>query len=151
MKTFNLSHHDIKKEWILIDAKDLIVGRAASRIALYLMGKHKPTYTPFLDCGDNVIVINAEQVVFTGRKATDEKYYWHTGYVGGIKEITPKKLLATKPEQVMRKAVKRMLGDTPLGRDRLSNLYVYAGEAHPHEGQKPRYVDLAALNRKNHR
>ena len=79
MKTFNLSHHDIKKEWVLIDAKDLIVGRIASRIALLLIGKHKPTYTPFLDCGDNVIVINADKVVFTGKKATNEKYYWHTG------------------------------------------------------------------------
>lgn len=150
MKTFNLSHHDIKKEWILIDAKDLVVGRLASRIALRLIGKHKPTYTPFLDCGDNIIVINAEKVKFTGKKFTDEKYYWHTGYIGGIKEITPKKLLEKKPEDILRKAVKRMLGNTPLGRKRLGNLYVYAGENHPHEGQKPTKLDVASLNRKNH-
>ncbi len=150
MKTFNLSHKDIKKDWVLIDAKNLVVGRLASRIALMLIGKHKATYTPFLDCGDNIIVINADKLVLTGRKATNEKFYWHTGYIGGIKEITLKKLMETKPHQLLRNAVKRMLGNKPIGRKRLGNLYIYSGEDHPHSGQKPVKFDFASLNRKNH-
>ena len=149
MKTFNLSHKDIKKDWLIIDASDLIVGRAASQIAKFLIGKHKPNFTPFLDCGDKVIVINAEKAKFTGNKKTDKKYYWHTGFPGGIKEITPEKLLEKHPERVIRKAVTRMLSKNPLGRKRLGNLYVYAGNDHPHQAQKPKIIDLKKLNSKN--
>lgn len=149
MKTEFLSAKDIKKEWHIIDASDLVVGRLASQIAIILRGKNKANYTPFLDCGDNVIVINADKVKFTGTKEKDKKYYWHTGYPGGIKEITPEKQRIKAPERILRLAVKRMLGKGSLGRKQISNLHIYAGSEHPHVAQKPTELNIAKLNRKN--
>ncbi len=153
MKTFNLKPANVEKKWLLIDAEGLIVGRLASIIATRLRGKHKPTYTPNVDCGDNIIVVNAEKVVFTGNKMTDKKFYWHTGHPGGIKERTMDKIIGGKhPERVVLKAVERMLPkESPLARQQMSNLRVYAGPDHPHEAQSPEVLDVAALNRKNSR
>ncbi|MCI5045724.1 MAG: 50S ribosomal protein L13 [Aquisalinus sp.] len=151
MKTFNAKPADIEKKWVVIDAEGLVVGRLASVIATRLRGKHLPIYTPNVDCGDNVIVVNADKVVFTGRKRTDKKYYWHTGYPGGIKERTADKVLDGRfPERVLTKAVQRMLPkESPLARKQLSNLKVYAGSEHPHEAQNPEKLDVAAMNSKN--
>ena len=152
MKTYSAKTAEVEKKWLLIDAKGLVVGRLASIIAMRLRGKHKPTFTPHIDCGDNVIVINAEQVVLTGRKRDQKVYYHHTGYIGGIKERTAKFILEGRfPERVVEKAVERMLPRGPLGRQQLSNLRVYKGAAHPHEAQQPTVLDLAALNPKNTR
>lgn len=151
MKTFNAKPADIEKKWIIIDAEGLVVGRLASIIATRLRGKHLPTYTPNVDCGDNVIVVNADKVVFTGRKRNAKTYYWHTGYPGGIKERTADKILDGKyPDRVLKKAVQRMLPkESPLARQQLSNLKVYAGSEHPHEAQSPEKLDVAAMNSKN--
>jgi len=149
MKTTSLKAGEIKKEWILIDAQDVVLGRLASQIALLLKGKHKPTYTPNLDCGDNVIVINASKVALTGNKALGSKWYYHTGYPGGIKERTKGQLLEKKPEKLVELAVQRMLDAEPLGRKILGNLRVYAGAEHPHEAQSPKVFDFASKNRKN--
>ena len=153
MKTFSAKPAEVEKKWIIIDAKDAVVGRLASFVAMRLRGKHRPDYTPHVDCGDNVIVINAEKVVFTGRKRDNKKYYWHTGYPGGIKERTVGNILDGRfPERVLKKAVQRMLPrESPLARQQLSNLKIYAGETHPHEAQKPEMVDFSALNPKNTR
>ena len=152
MKTFSARPADINKKWLLIDGKGLVVGRLAAFIALRLRGKHKASFTPHMDCGDNVIVVNAEKVVFTGRKYSNKVYYRHTGFPGGIKETTPRRLLEGKhPERVVLKAVERMLPRGPLGKKQLGNLKVYAGPDHPHAAQSPISVDLAALNRKNAR
>ena len=142
---------DVDKKWILIDAQDVVVGRLASFVALRLRGKHLPTYTPHIDDGDNVIIINAEKAYFTGKKRTDKKYYWHTGYPGGLKERTADKILDGRfPERVLRKAVQRMLPkESPLARKQLSNLRVYAGSEHAHEAQSPEVIDFKALNVKN--
>jgi large subunit ribosomal protein L13 len=140
------------KKWILIDADGLVVGRLASLVAKRLRGKHLPSFTPHVDDGDNVIIVNADKVVFTGRKRQDKKYYWHTGWIGGIKERTARAILEGKfPERVVEKAVERMMPDGPLARKQLKNLRVYAGAAHPHEAQQPEKLDVAALNRKNSR
>ena len=150
MKTFTAKPSDIHKEWIVIDAKGLVVGRMAAVIATRLRGKHKPSYTPHMDCGDNVIVVNADKVALTGKKYTDKKYYWHTGYPGGIKERTARSILEGKhPERVVMKAVQRMLPRGPLGRKQMSNLRVYSGPEHPHDAQSPTVVDVGSLNRKN--
>jgi len=150
MKTFSAKPADIDKKWVLIDAENMVVGRLAAVIATRLRGKHLPSYTPHMDCGDNVIVINADKVVFTGNKRSDKTYYRHTGYPGGIKETTPEKLLEGKfPERVLELAVKRMLPRGPLGRQQLSNMRVYAGKEHPHEAQAPETLDVAAMNAKN--
>ena len=150
MKTFSAKPAAIDKKWVLIDAENMIVGRLAAVIATRLRGKHLPSYTPHMDCGDNVIVINAEKVVFTGNKRSDKTYYRHTGYPGGIKETTPEKVLEGKfPGRVLELAVKRMLPRGPLGRQQLSNMRVYAGSKHPHEGQAPETLDVAAMNAKN--
>jgi large subunit ribosomal protein L13 len=150
MKTFSATPKDIDKKWVLIDADGLVVGRLATVVATRLRGKHKPSYTPHMDCGDNVIVINAEKVVLTGNKAKDKVYHWHTGYIGGIKERTPEKFLQGKtPERVVEKAVQRMLPRGPLGKRQMSNLRVYAGDKHPHEAQQPKTLDVAAMNPKN--
>ena len=150
MKTFSAKPADIDKKWVLIDAENMVVGRLAAVIATRLRGKHLPSYTPHMDCGDNVIVINADKVVFTGNKRSDKTYYRHTGYPGGIKETTPEKLLEGKfPERVLELAVKRMLPRGPLGRRQLSNMRVYAGTEHPHEAQVPETLDVAAMNAKN--
>jgi len=150
MKTFSAKPSDIEKKWVLIDAEGLVVGRLAALIATRLRGKHKPGFTPHMDDGDNVIVINAEKVAFTGRKRNDKTYYWHTGYPGGIKERKAHQILDGRfPERVVAKAVERMLPRGPLGRQQLKNLRVYAGPEHPHEAQQPEPLDVASLNTKN--
>ena len=150
MRTYSAKPSEIEKKWWIVDAEGMILGRLATVLANYLRGKHKPTFTPHMDCGDNVIVINAEKVVFTGNKRSDKTYYRHTGYPGGIKETTPEKLLEGKfPERVLELAVKRMLPRGPLGRQQLSNMRVYAGTEHPHEAQAPETLDVAAMNAKN--
>ncbi len=152
MKTYSAKPADIDKKWLLVDAEDVVLGRLASQIAKILRGKHKPTYTPHLDCGDNVIVVNAEKVHLTGNKVADKTYYWHTGYPGGIKQRTAGQILAGKhPERVVHKAIERMVPRGPLGRQQMKNLRVYVGAEHPHEGQQPEVLDIAAMNPKNKR
>jgi large subunit ribosomal protein L13 len=152
MKTFSAKPAEIQKKWVLIDAKGLVVGRLASLIAMRLRGKHLPIYTPHVDCGDNVIVINAAEVVLTGRKRENKVYYHHTGFVGGIKERTARSILEGRfPERVLEKAVERMVPRGPLGRVQMGNLRVYAGAEHPHQAQAPELIDIAAMNRKNMR
>lgn len=150
MKTYSMKASEIQKNWILIDAEDLVVGRLASIIAKILRGKHKATYTPHMDCGDYVIVINADKVKFTGKKYTDKRYYRHTGYPGGIKETNPKEIMTGRfPERVLFKAVERMLPRGPLFRKILTHLRVYNGTEHPHEAQGPTILDVKSMNRKN--
>jgi large subunit ribosomal protein L13 len=152
MKTFSAKPAEVTKNWVLIDASGLVVGRLASLVAMRLRGKHLPTYTPHVDCGDNVIIINAAKVVLTGRKREDKVYYNHTGYIGGIKERTAKSILEGRfPERVIEKAVERMIPRGPLGRVQLGNLRVYAGAEHPHEAQQPEVINVGAMNRKNMR
>ncbi len=153
MRTYSAKPAEVDKKWILINAEGLVVGRVASIIATRLRGKHKPQYTPHIDCGDNVIVVNADKVVFTGNKMTQKKFYWHTGYPGGIKERTMEKLLTGRfPERVLTKAVERMMPkDSSLARGQMTNLRVYAGPDHPHEAQSPETLDIAAMNPKNKR
>ena len=140
----------VEKKWVLIDAEGLVVGRLASTVANILRGKHKPSFTPHVDCGDNVIIINAGKVKFTGKKLTDKVYYKHTGYAGGIKETTPAKILEGRfPERVLEKAVERMIPRGPLGRQQMRNLRVFGGAEHPHEAQNPEVLDFASRNRKN--
>jgi large subunit ribosomal protein L13 len=152
MSTISTKPADVEKKWILIDAEGLVVGRLAVVVANRLRGKHKASFTPHVDDGDNVIVINADKVVFTGAKYTDKRYYWHTGYIGGIKERSPRQIMEGKfPERVLEKAVERMIPEGPLGRRQLKNLRVYAGSEHPHEAQQPEVLDVGALNAKNKR
>jgi large subunit ribosomal protein L13 len=152
MKTFTAKPANIEKKWILIDAEGLVVGRLATVIAMRLRGKHKATYTPHMDDGDNVIVINAAKVVLTGRKYADKTYYWHTGYIGGIKERKARQILEGKfPERVLEKAVERMIPEGPLGRKQLSNLRVYSGPEHPHAAQSPEVLDVKSMNKMNTR
>ena len=152
MKTYSAKPSDIDKKWLVIDADGLVLGRLASQVALILRGKHKPGFTPHMDCGDNVIVVNAAKVRITGNKAADKIYYWHTGYPGGIKSRTAGQILeGAHPERVVEKAVQRMVPKGPLGRRQLKNLKVYAGAEHPHESQQPEVLDLAARNPKNKR
>ena len=150
MYTQSAKPAEIEKQWVVIDATNLVVGRLASQIALRLRGKNKPYFTPHVDCGDNVIVINADKVVFTGRKIEQQMYYKHTGYPGGIKERSAKQILEGRfPERVLEAAVKRMMPRGPLGRQQMKNLRVYSGAEHPHEAQQPVTVDLGAQNKKN--
>jgi large subunit ribosomal protein L13 len=152
MKTFSAKPAEIDKKWIVIDASGLVVGRLASVVAMRLRGKHKATYTPHVDDGDNVIVINAEKILLTGKKRETKVYRHHTGYIGGVKERTARSILEGKfPERVVEKAVERMLPRGPLGRVQLGNLRVYAGPSHPHAAQNPEPLDVAAMNRKNTR
>jgi large subunit ribosomal protein L13 len=152
MSTISTKPADVVKKWILIDAEGLVVGRLATIVANRLRGKHKASFTPHVDDGDNVIIINAEKCVFTGNKYADKRYYWHTGWIGGIKERSPRQIIEGKfPERVLEKAVERMLPEGPLGRRQLKNLRVYAGTAHPHEAQQPEAFDVGALNAKNKR
>ena len=152
MKTFNLKPSEIEKKWLLVDADGLVLGRLASILANILRGKHKATYTPYLDCGDNIIVINAEKVRLTGNKRKDDIFYWHTGFPGGIKGRSKGQILDGKyPERVLIKAVERMVPRGPLGRKQMGNLRVYAGAAHPHEAQQPQVLDIASRNPKNKR
>ena len=150
MKTFSAKPSDIEKKWSLIDADGLVLGRLASIVAMRLRGKHKPSFTPHMDCGDNIIVVNAEKVQLTGNKRADDIFYWHTGYPGGIKGRSKGAILEGKhPERVIMKAVERMVPRGPLGRRVMKNLRVFAGPEHPHEAQQPDPLDVAALNRKN--
>jgi large subunit ribosomal protein L13 len=152
MKTYSAKPAEVDKKWVMIDAQGLIVGRLASIIAMRLRGKHKPSYTPHVDCGDNVIVVNAEKVVLTGRKVQQKVYRHHTGYVGGIKERSAKFILEGRfPERIVEKAVERMLPRGPLGRVQLGNLRVSKGPDHPHAAQSPEPLDVGAMNRKNKR
>ena len=152
MKTFSAKPAEVQKKWVVIDAKGLVVGRLATLVAMRLRGKHLPTYTPHVDCGDNVIVVNADKVVLTGRKREKKVYRHHTGYIGGIKERTAKSILEGRfPQRIVEKAVERMLPRGPLGRQQLGNLRVYAGPDHPHAAQQPEALDIAAMNRKNMR
>ena len=152
MKTYSAKPADIRKTWIMIDATGLVVGRLASIVALRLRGKHKPTFTPHVDDGDNVIIVNAEKIVLTGKKREKKVYYHHTGYIGGIKERTARSILEGKfPQRIVEKAIERMLPRGPLGRVQLGNLRVYTGPYHPHAAQNPEMLDIAALNRKNTR
>ena len=150
MKTYSAKPADIEKKWVTIDATGLVVGRLASIVAIRLRGKHKATYTPHVDDGDNVIVTNAAKAVFTGRKAEKKIYYHHTGFIGGIKERTAKQIMSGRfPERIVEMAIQRMLPRGPLGRVQLGNLRVYPGPEHPHEAQKPEKLDVGAMNRKN--
>ncbi len=149
--TISAKPSTIKRDWYLIDATDLVVGRLASQIATILRGKHKTSYTPHMDCGDYVIVINADKVAFTGKKWEKKKYFHYTGYIGGIKDITAEKLMEKKPDQVLYKAVERMISRNTLGRSQMTKLRVYAGTDHPHTAQNPIVLDIAAKNKKNKR
>jgi len=150
MTSFVAKPAEVQKKWVMIDAKGLIVGRLATIVAMRLRGKHLPIFTPHVDCGDNVIVINAEKVVFTGRKREKKVYHHHTGHIGGIKERTAKSIMEGRfPQRIVEKAVQRMLPHGPLGRRQLGNLRVYAGPDHPHAAQNPEPLNIAAMNRKN--
>jgi large subunit ribosomal protein L13 len=150
MQTKSIRSEDVKRKWILIDAQDIVLGRLAVVAATHLRGKNKPFYTPHVDCGDHVVVINAEKVHLTGKKLTDKIFFWHTGYAGGIKQRTMKEILTGKhPERVVEKAIERMIPRGPLGREVLKKLRVYPGSDHPHTAQNPEVLDVAALNSKN--
>lgn len=151
-QTRSLKPSEVNKKWYVVDAKGVVLGRLASRVALYLRGKHKASFTPHIDCGDNIIVINADKVILTGRKRDQDVFYWHTGYPGGIKERTKGQILDGRfPGRVVEKAVERMLPKNTLGRNLLKNLRVYAGTEHEHEAQKPEILDVAGMNEKNKR
>lgn len=152
MRTFSQKPADVEKKWIVIDADGVVLGRLASHVANVLRGKTKPTYTPHVDCGDNVIIVNAEKVRLTGKKRFQKTYYRHTGHPGGIKSRTADQILdGAHPQRVIEKAVERMIPRGPLGRRQLGNLRVYAGPEHPHEAQQPEALDFAARNAKNKR
>lgn len=152
MKTYAAKPAEVDKKWVVFDAEGVALGRLASQIALRLRGKHKPSFSPHVDCGDNVIVINAEKVRLTGKKRDGDIFYWHTGYPGGIKSRTKGEILDGKhPERVVEKAVERMLPKGPLGRKVFKNLRVYAGAEHGQEAQKPEVIDIASMNPKNKR
>ncbi len=142
MKTFSAKPTDIKREWLLIDAADKTLGRLSTEIAMILRGKNKPEYTPHMDMGDYVIIVNAEKVAVTGNKRKDKIYHRHTGFIGGIKSVSFEKLIATHPERAIEKAVKGMLPRTPLGRAMFKKLKVYAGENHPHTAQSPKALNI---------
>ena len=153
MKTYVHKPADVQKKWILIDAEGMILGRLASQIALRLRGKHLPEFTPFVDCGDNVIVINADKVKLTGKKAKFDMFYWHTGFPGGIKGRSKGQILeGAHPERVLEKAVERMMPkDSPLARKQMTNLRIFKGAEHTHQAQNPEVLDIAKLNPKNKR
>jgi large subunit ribosomal protein L13 len=152
MKTYSAKPGEIERKWFVIDAEGVVLGRLASIIASRLRGKHKPMFTPHMDCGDHIVVINADKVHLTGNKLADKTYYRHTGYPGGIKSTTASRILEGKhPERVVEKAVQRMIPKGPLGRQVLTKLKVYAGAEHPHEAQQPEVLDVAAMNDKNKR
>ncbi|RYE14210.1 MAG: 50S ribosomal protein L13 [Sphingobacteriaceae bacterium] len=155
MRTYSAKPSEIKKDWHLIDANGLVLGRLASIVAKMLRGKHKPTFTPHMDCGDNIIIINAEKVKLTGNKADPKDgkiYYHHTGHPGGIKQVTAGKLLQGRfPDRVIYKAVERMITRNPLGRQQMTHLYVYKGGDHKHSAQQPKILDIAIMNPKNKR
>ena len=142
-QTKSLNPKDVAKQWLLIDAENVVLGRLASNVSKILRGKHKANFTPHVDCGDNVIIINAEKIKLTGNKLSDKKYYWHTGHPGGIKETTAKKIIEGKnPDRIIRLAVQRMIPKGPLGRQQISNMKVYCGESHPHDSQAPKKFNI---------
>lgn len=151
MRTYSAKPADVDKKWLLIDAQGLVLGRLAAIVAGLLRGKHKAMYTPHIDTGDNVVIINAEKIKLTGKKTEQRVFYWHSGYPGGIKEHTPKRTLSSRhPERLIERAIERMMPkDSPLARAQMKKLKVYAGPAHPHEAQNPQTVDIAGRNRKN--
>jgi len=150
--TISIKPADVKKDWILIDAEGLILGRLAAIVATRLRGKHKPTFTPHVDCGDNIVIVNAEKIKLTGKKMEDSLFYYHTGYAGGIKSRSIKDRLEGKnPQSVVEKAIERMITRGPLQRQQMKNLHVYAGPEHPHAAQQPKALDVGALNTKNRR
>lgn len=152
MRTYSAKPSEIEKKWWLIDADGLVLGRLATIVARYLRGKHKTIFTPHMDCGDNIVIVNAEKVKLTGAKRNSKTYYWHTGYPGGIKSRTADKILdGDHPERVIQKAVQRMITRGPLGRTQMGNLRVYGGAEHPHEAQQPEILDVASMNSKNKR
>ena len=152
MRTYSAKPSEIEKKWWIIDAEGLVLGRLATIVAMYLRGKHKPTFTPHMDCGDNIVIVNAEKVRLTGSKRTAKTYYWHTGYPGGIKSRTADKILdGDHPERVIQKAVQRMITRGPLGRVQMGNLKVYGGSEHPHEAQQPVMLDVGSMNANNKR
>ncbi|PIW28357.1 MAG: 50S ribosomal protein L13 [Rhodospirillales bacterium CG15_BIG_FIL_POST_REV_8_21_14_020_66_15] len=152
MKTYSAKPSEVEKGWYVVDAEGLVLGRLAAAIATRLRGKHKPMYTPHIDCGDHIIVINAGKVRLTGNKLADKKYHYHTGYPGGIKTRTAGGILGgAHPERVVYKAVERMVSRNPLGREQMRKLHVYAGTEHPHAGQQPQVLDVASMNPKNKR
>jgi len=152
MKTYSAKPSEVERKWFLIDAEGVVLGRLAATVANILRGKHKAMYTPHIDTGDHVVIINADKVKLTGRKLTDKRFYWHTGYPGGIKDRTMEQILTGKyPERVIEKALERMVPRGPLGRAQLKKLRVYPGAEHPHEAQQPEVLDLAARNPKNKR
>jgi len=149
-QTRSLKPAEVTKAWVVVDADGLVLGRLAAVIANRLRGKHKPQFTPHVDCGDHVVIVNAEKVRVTGNKAEQSVFYWHTGYPGGIKGRTVRQRIEGKhPGSVVEKAVERMITRGPLGRQQMKNLHVYAGPEHPHAGQAPAPLDIAAMNRKN--
>jgi large subunit ribosomal protein L13 len=152
MKTYVMKAQEVEKKWVLIDAEGVVLGRLASQVAMILRGKHRPTFTANADCGENVIVINAEKVRVTGKKLSDKVFYWHTNFPGGLKQRTMGQILGGKfPERAIEKAVERMMPRGPLGRQQMRNMRVYAGAQHPHEAQQPAIVDIAGRNPKNKR
>ena len=145
-QTKSANASNVNKKWLLVDAEDVVLGRLATTVSNLLRGKHKSNYTPHVDCGDNVIIINAEKIKLTGNKLNDKTYYWHTGYPGGIKSRTAKKILEGKfPDRIIRLAVKRMIPKGPLGSQQISNMKVYNGSAHPHDAQSPVKLDISEL------
>jgi len=153
MNTYSAKPSEVTQAWWLIDAEDVVLGRLASHVAKVLRGKHKTMFTPHIDTGDHVVIVNADKIKITGKKLQQKRYYWYTGYPGGIKEATPQFILTgNHPQRVVEKAILRMMPkDSPLARHQLRKLHVYAGAAHPHEAQQPKALDMAALNPKNKR
>ena len=152
MKTYSAKPSEVAKKWCVVDADGVVLGRLASVVATRLRGKHKPIYTPHIDCGDNIVIVNAEKVHLTGAKRDNKVFHWHTGYPGGIKSRTmAQRLEGPRPERVVIKAIERMIPRNPLGRRQMGHLHVYAGPDHPHEAQKPEVLDVAAMNPKNKR
>ena len=148
--TYSAKPSEVERKWHLIDATDLVLGRVSTIVAKILRGKHKPIFTTHIDCGDNVIIINAEKIHLTGKKSSDKNFYWHTGYAGGIKSRSFGQIIEGRfPERVLRNSIERMISRTPLGRDQMRKLYIYKGDQHPHQGQKPEILDIASMNPKN--
>lgn len=152
MRTLSQKPREVRKDWVLIDAEGLVLGRLAALVAARLRGKHKPQFTPHVDCGDHVVVVNAARVAISGNKRDQSVFHYHTGYPGGIKGLTLRQRLEGRhPERVVEKAVERMITRGPLQRRQMRHLHVYAGEDHPHAGQTPEKLDVAAMNSKNRR
>lgn len=150
LKTYSAKPSEIERKWWIVDAEDLVVGRASSIIAKILRGKHKATFTPNMDCGDHVVVINAEKIKLTGKKYAEKLYYWHTGHPGGIKDRSAREIIEGKyPERILEYAVSRMISRGPLQRDIMTKLHIYKGTEHKHQGQNPQVLDIASMNRKN--